>query len=330
MFAVRILTKPTKGGRMSRRKGGCLTAAAVALSLLVCAVGATLLYLVLTGGVPSSGGGAATGVEPKSFSEYSWSELSEVAQLVAQEGSDEEGRALAQSYGISVGDVRTVPLADGHQATLTVVGIRADERADGSGAAGLTLMLSPIALRPMNAEGTNAGGWEGSDLRAWLAGEGADLLPAELMEAVVPVSKATNNVGVTSEASAVTETVDELWLFSASEVCGEITWFADEYGTEPNYYTGYVDFSVYDALLSLEGEQYEYFASMGVTALSDPNGALALDYGGAETTWWYRSAYPYTFTGEDESYFYQVMSSGYPSSVGLSSESAGVVVGLCL
>ena len=53
-------------------------------------------------------------------------------------------------------------------------------------------------------------------------------------------------------------------------------------------------------------------------------------YGGADTAWWYRTAYPYSFTGEDASYFYQVMSSGYPSTTGLASESAGVVAGMCL
>ena len=106
---------------------------------------------------------------------------------------------------------------------------------------------------------------------------------------------------------------DELWLFSASEVCGAITWFTDEYGDEPNLYTGYVDFAPYDEMLSSEGEQYEYFASSGVRASSDPLGVLKLAYGSSATSWWYRTSYPYTFTGEDASYFYQVMASGYPS-----------------
>ena len=315
---------------MSGRRGGWLTALAVALGVIVCALGAALLYLVLTAQPAAPAGEGQDALERKSFSEYSWSELAEVAQLVASAGSDDEGRAVAQDYGVSVGDVRAVPLSDGRQATLTVVGIRADERADGSGPCGLTLMLSPIAVEPMNASDTNAGGWEGSELRAWLSGEGAALLPEELAGAAVSVRKKTNNVGVTSDAAAVTETADALWLFSASEVCGELSWFTDEYGSVPNAHTGYVDFSAYDALLSQEGEQYEYFASRGVTGSSDPEGALAQDFGGSPVAWWYRTAYPYTFTGEDESYFYQVMSSGYPSSVGLAGEPAGVVVGLCL
>lgn len=319
---------------MSGHARGCLRAAAVALSVAVFALGATLLYLVLTNqgpiGAEAPGQPQEQAVEPASFSEYSWSELAQVARLIAGEQNDDDGRALAQRYGIEVGDVRAVPLADGRQAQATVVGIRADERADGSGTTGITLMISPIALEPMNAEATSAGGWEASGLRAWLADEGVALLPSELAEAAVPVRKLTNNVGVTDDASSVTETTDALWLFSASEVCGELTWFVDEYGEVPNAYTGYVDFAAYDELLSQEGEQYEYFATEGVTPSSDPSGALEQDLGGAPTAWWYRTAYPYTFTGDDESYFYQVMSSGYPSSVGLASEGAGVVVGLCL
>ena len=269
--------------------------------------------------------------EGSSASEKSTEEWSSRAHSFLSEApTDAEGRAVAEKYCVAVGDVRPLPLDDGRSATLTVVGIRADARADGSGVAGLTLMASPIALRPMNDVATNAGGWEASTLRAWLAGEGLELLPDELADAVVAVEKRTNNVGVTADASAVTQTADELWLFSASEVCGAPGWFVAEYGAEPNYHTGYVDFAVYDALLAAEGEQYEHFRDAGVTGSSDPSGALALTYGGAETPWWYRTAYPYSFTGEDASFFYQVMASGYPSGTGLASESAGVVVGMCL
>lgn len=317
---------------MSRRGGGCLTAAAVALSLVVLALAAGLVCLVLTNGAPTAEVGAPLEEElvPKAFDEYAWGELSEVAAMISSAPSDEEGRAIAEKYGVSVGSVRPLALDDGRTCSLTVVGIRADERADGSGVSGLTLMASPISVRAMNEEETNAGGWESSDLRSWLAAEGMGLLPDELAEAIVPVRKLTNNVGVTSDAASVTETDDSLWLFSASEVCGTVTWFTDEYGVEPNAHTGYVDFAPYDALLNLEGEQYEYFSAAGVSASSDPQGALRLTYGGSETSWWYRTAYPFTYVGGDECYFYQVMASGYPSTTGLATSASGVTVGFCL
>ena len=317
---------------MERHGSGCLTAMAVVLGIVLVALGAGLLWLVSSGGAPVPATIASGGdeVEPRSFSEYSWEELAEVAQLVAAAPSDEEGDALAEEYGVGVGATRPLALDDGRQATLTVVGVRADERADGSGVAGLTLMASPIAVRPMNSIDTNAGGWEASELRAWLDTEGSALLPDALADAVVAVSKSTNNVGVSSDAAAVTQTSDRLWLFSASEVCGAPGWFAQEYGEEPNAYTGYVDFSVYDDILAAEGEQYAYFADAGVSGSSDPGHVLALDWAGADVAWWYRTSYPYSFTGEDASYFYQVMASGYPSTTALASTEAGVTVGLCL
>lgn len=313
--------------------GGCLAAAAAVLALALVAAAGALAWLVLGGpGAQTEEPSAATneGLAPRSFADYGWDELAEVAALVAAAPSDEEGLALAEEWDVGVGSVRTVELPSGTPAELRVVGVRHDERADGSGVAGLTLMLGPVALAPMNATATNAGGWEGSDLRAALAQGKGGLLPEGLAEHVVAVSKSTNNVGVTADADAVTQTADELWLFSASEVCGPLSWFSDEYGEEPTAGTGWVDFAPYDALLSAEGEQYAWFAESGVTGSSDPGHVLARTWGGGRVGWWYRTAYPYTFTGQDASFFYQVMPSGFPSSVGQADVEAGVCVGLCL
>lgn len=317
---------------MSRHGGGCLAAVAVTLSLLVLALGAGLLCLVVTGGVPGAQTAASQHeeLEPKQFSEYSWDELAQVADLIAQAPSDEEGRSVAEAWHIHVGDSRPLPLSDGVQAQLIVVGIRHDQRADGSGVAGLTLMTSPVALRPMNDEDTNEGGWEKSELRSWLATDGLALLPEDLSGNLVEVTKLTNNSGVTKETSDVTETSDTLWLFSLTEVCGPVDLFATEYGDEVRARTYYEDYTVYDDVLSAEGTQYEYFADAGITDLADASGTLALGYSGSDVSWWYRSPYPYTFGYDDEYFFYQVMPSGYPSTLGYASQEAGVVLGLCL
>ena len=319
---------------MARRGGGCLTAVAVVLSVAVLAIGAGLLYLVVSGNVPGAQDAPAaereSALEHKDFEDYSWDELAEVADLIAQAPSDEEGRAVADEWGVHVGDERPLELSDGIQARLVVVGIRHDARADGTGVAGLTLLASPIALQPMNASDTNAGGWEASALRAWLATDGRDLLPEDLSSHLVEVTKMTNNVGVTSDAASVTATADALWPFSLAEVCGPVDLFATEYGAEVRARTYYQDYTVYDTLLTQEGTQYEYFAEAGVTDLADASGVLAQRYGGAAAAWWYRSSYPYTFGAGDEYFFYQVMESGYPSTVGYASQPVGVVVGMCL
>ncbi|MBM6675155.1 hypothetical protein H6A07_00100 [Olsenella uli] len=317
-------------GRRGGRGGGVLTFLLILLSLCVCAAGAFALHYVMTATPGAAAAPEERELEPKRFSEYDWDELAEVAQMVADAPSDEEGEALAAEWGVAVGDTRPLPLSDGRQASLTVVGIRCDQLADGSGTAGLTLMTSPISLQPMNDAASNAGGWEGSQIRSWLATEGADLLPEGLASRVRTVTKSTNNVGVTSDSASVTQTDDALWLFSLSEVCGPIDLFANEYGDQVRARTYYIDYTVYDALLSGEGEQYPLFAQKGVSCLSDSSGALALEYGGAPTSWWYRTSYPYTFTGDDAYYFYQAMETGYPSALGQADQPAGVVVGLCL
>ena len=321
---------------MSDRRGGCLTALLLVLSIAVVAVGGALLYLVVTGQVPSTGQveeGAADvgpGLEPGGFADYDWDDLARVARLVSEAPTDEEGVRIAREWGIEVGDVRPLSLADGRQASVTVVGIRCDERADGEGRAGLTLMVSPISVRPINDADTNDGGWEASSLRAWLQGDGLSLLPEELASAVVPVSKSTNNVGFSSDPSCVSGTEDRLWLFSLSEVAGEVDLFAREYGEEVRERTYYLDYVVYDEILSAEGEQYPYFRDAQVGCASDPGHVLALEYGGSATSWWLRSPYPLSFKGMAGTYFYQVMDTGFPSSLGSAGQASGVTVGLCL
>ncbi len=319
---------------MARRGSGCLTALALVLSIAFVALAATLFMLVANGGGPGSpeDEGSPERVAAGSFDEYSWQELSDIAGLIAAAPSDEEGRAVASQHGIEVGDTRTLTLGDASVVELRVVGIRAGERADGGGVAGLTLMTSPIAVRPFSDE-KNEGGWESSDLRSWLAGEGASLLPDELVSRVVPVLKVTDNAAVrygdSGAVEALTTTADALWVPSVSEVCGEVDWFAQEYGTTPSASSEYVDFRPYDEALSAQGEQYEYFSDAGVDG-SGTSGALVMAYGGTACNWWYRTSYPYALEGWEQRMVYQVMSSGYPGMTSGPSEQAGVVVGLCL
>ena len=273
-----------------------------------------------------------------SVQEYSWDELSQISALISAAGSDADATEIAIRYHLCNADgtldgtqTKQIVLADGTSVTMQVLGFNHDERADGTGRAGITFgSCGIVGTHAMNESDTTSGGWRDSSLRSWMNGDLVAQLPDDVAGAIVPVTKLSNNVGVTSDSASVTQTTDALWLFSASEVCGPLDWFVREYGAEPSPYTDYVDFAAYDALLSSEGEQYEYFSAADVTASSDPRGVLELTYGGAGVAWWYRTAYPYSFTGQDASYFYQVMASGYPGTTGLASEPAGVAVGLCL
>lgn len=334
---------------MGKKNGsGAGAYVALAVSALFVAGCALAFWLVATGRLKASGrhaepaataaDPAGTGVPaPKAFSEYSWDELSQIARMISAAADDAAGLEVAREYGIVGADgaiadcVRPIELTDGHVVTCRVVGARADELADGSGKAGLTFMTSPLSRRGMNDEDTNLGGWESSRLRAWLAADSLALLPQELSSGVVEVSKTTNNTGSVKggDFDVLTSTADKLWAFSASEVYGDVTWFAQEYGDKPIANTGYVDFAPYDRLLCSEGAQYAYFAEQGVrdrASFSALEGAV----GSMGGNWWLRTPYPASLVGVEDSCFYQVMASGYPSTVLRASEENGVVAGFCL
>lgn len=285
-------------------------------------------------GQETEGQGAETAqtLEPKDFTDYSWDELSQISTKIAAAATDDDGLAIAQEYkladaaGAPVNETREVVLDDNTLAYVRIVGFRHDQRADGSGVAGMTLMVSMLSEQPMETSNTSQGGWESSSLRAWLAGDGMALLPDDLASHIVSVSKASNNVGVTSDLASVTQTADGLWAFSAVEVCGNITWFEDEFATEISYTAGL------DTVLNAEGAQYPYFSAAGVTEeTGGQSGALALTYRGSSRPWWYRSAYPLNYADtSSSSYFFRASETGFPSSVGQANATAGVVAGLCI
>lgn len=285
-------------------------------------------------GQETEGQGAETAqtLEPKDFTDYSWDELSQISTKISAAATDDDGLAIAQEYnladaaGAPVNETREVVLDDNALAYARIVGFRHDQRADGSGVAGMTLMVSMLSEQPMETSNTSQGGWESSSLRAWLAGDGMALLPDDLASHIVSVSKASNNVGVTSDLASVTQTADGLWAFSAVEVCGNITWFEDEFATEISYTAGL------DTVLNAEGAQYPYFSAAGVTEeTGGQSGALALTYRGSSRPWWYRSAYPLNYADtSSSSYFFRASETGFPSSVGQANATAGVVAGLCI
>ena len=267
-------------------------------------------------------------LSPKPFGEYSWDELRQIANLIEQAPSEEDGRAVALEYGLISEDgtissqTRQLDLPNGVICDVRIVGILHDERSDGQGLAGITFMAGPIDVQAMNPSPVAAGGWEACEMRSWLASDGMSLLPEDLSSAIVSVRKATNNVGITNTYESVTFTDDALWLFSPHEVCGDLSWFSDEFGSR---------FTYMDSVINAEGAQYEAFAEGGVTGESDPGDMLVLPLMGQKCPWWYRSPYPLNANdASDPGVFYQVMASGYPSSVGQADVAVGVVVGFCL
>ena len=299
------------------------------IAVLLCAC----VLLAGCAGMQNGGSSEAKPIEQKSLDDYSWHELSRISSEISQAPSDEEARSVAAKYGLLEADgsltrqTKQLVLNGDRALDVRLAGIRHDDRSDGAGKAGLTFMsIGGLALRPMNEGQTIEGGWEGSALRAWLAGEGKAMLEPELQAALVPVNKWTNNVGITDDPASVTPTSDAVWVFSAHEVCGDIFWDGDEFF----YQRGDEDV---DGLVNSEGAQYEAFAQAGVTQTSDPTGMLSLANSTGASPWWYRTPYPFDWhidnTGSN-GFFYQVRESGYPESLGSPEVPASVVFGFCV
>lgn len=229
--------------------------------------------------------------------DYSWEELAQIAALVADAPSDDEGVSIAADYNLCDADGRIdetqtkdLELSNGTTVPVAVAGIRSDERSDGSGVAGLTLVTrASLGKQAYNPEGGSIS-WEGAPLRSWLNQTVAAVLPEGLADLIVPVTKLSND-----PTGGQCETSDSLWLLSYSELCG----------TPPNG-------------RAAEGAQYRTFFDQGVNGLATSALALADDY------WWLRGA------SSDGSYQMTVTPEGDPNYARNPVYEFDVIAGFCL
>ncbi len=260
------------------------------------------------------GGEAAT--VKSAVEAYTWDELAQISDEIGAAGDEAAAIEVAKKYNLCTPEgkldgtqVKLVTLTNNMTVPVQIVGFAHDDKTAG-GKAGITFMFGDaIAEAPMNQTDTNAGGWEASQMRAYLNGDGMALLPEDLKKVVAPVDKLTNNVGETQDVSAVTTTSDSLWLLSAAELCGSIDWYSD-----PSY----------NAVLNAEGFEYQLFRDTAVDS-SNANDILVKNYQNSPLIWWERSPNPYGSAG-----FQRVGSGGYPSGYDYAGNSFGVVPGFCL
>lgn len=260
------------------------------------------------------GGEAAT--VKSAVEAYTWDELAQISDEIGAAGDEAAAIEVAKKYNLCTPEgkldgtqVKLVTLTNNMTVPVQIVGFAHDDKTAG-GKAGITFMFGDaIAEAPMNQTDTNAGGWEASQMRAYLNGDGMALLPEDLKKVVAPVDKLTNNVGETQDVSAVTTTSDSLWLLSAAELCGSIDWYSD-----PSY----------NAVLNAEGFEYQLFRDTAVDS-SNANDILVKNYQNSPIGWWERSPSPNT-----SGIFQVVGSGGYPGIIGGASFSYGVVPGFCL
>lgn len=260
---------------------------------------------------------AASATVKSAVEAYTWDELSQISAEIAAAGDEVAGIEVAKKYNLCTPDgqldgtqVKSVTLTDGTQTTVQIIGFNHDEKTSG-GKAGITFIFgNAIAEMPMNPSDTNAGGWEASQPRAYLNSDGMALLPQELVSKISAVDKLTNNIGETENASSVSVTSDALWLPSATEVCGVVSWFGDGSG--------------YDEVVNAEGSEYKLYRDESVDS-EGPNEILVKTYNGEPCLWWERSPYP--FLPDD---FLYVDDAGNASFCNYTSYSYGVVPCFCI
>lgn len=290
---------------MDKRVTGMVIAAVIALT---CVVGC------VNDSAQSNGGGQAPVVDngiKQSVNEYSWEELSGIAEQISASESTETALDIAKKYNLTNEEgaldgtqTKAIQLDDGASATVQIVGFYHDDLT-GTGKAGITFMTGNVVARQSVVDSyADPLFWETSSIRSWLATDMLDRLPSDLSSLIMPVDKITNNSGL--KTGDVSSTSDQLWLFSGVELCGLAEWTSDDESNE---------------VLNAEGEQYKLFADTGVSK-SGSNAILAKN--GEDDSWWIRP------TTCSSSFVRCVDSHGSVEANNVGSTHGGVVFGFCI
>lgn len=187
-----------------------------------------------------------------SFEKASWSDIA----ALSESGS-------ADKY-FSVGDEKTISLTTGEQVTLVILGFDHDDLTSG-GKAGMTIGMKNLLATTyrMNATGTNAGGWDESEMRTSTMATLLSQLPSDLQGVIKQVNKKAT---AGSQSTSITTSADKLWLLAEVEVDGTTS-------------AGYAD----------EGEQYEYWKTVKDGTVAADRIKYLSNGSGSASYWWLRS-----------------------------------------
>lgn len=173
-----------------------------------------LLGMLLAGGNGGGGGG------DKPWEEMTWDEV--IAATKNGKYKDFE-----------IGAMKELDLGTEGIVHMQIVGIDVDDLADGSGKAPLTFISKELlntshrmnpALTPSVApydEGTGSiGGWEKCEMRTYLKGTIKPLIPENVRNAIVDVTKYSNIFNTAGKKAANVATTDDVWIPSNQEIFG--------------------------------------------------------------------------------------------------------------
>lgn len=144
-------------------------------------------------------------VEKVTFANGSWADISRIA---------EAGEA---SEYFAVGDMRTISI-DGNPYEMEIVAFDHDDKADGSGKAGITCVCTDAyGTRSYNSS-SSAIGWDKSGLRSFCNDTLYAKFDAELQSVIKQVTKRSYTGGSVS----IVSTDDYCWVLSSKEIGGSI------------------------------------------------------------------------------------------------------------
>lgn len=222
-----------------------------------------------------------------SFEKASWSDIA----ALSESGS-------ADKY-FSVGDEKTISLTTGEQVTFVILGFDHDDLTSG-GKAGMTIGMKNLLATTyrMNATGTNAGGWDESEMRTSTMATLLSQLPSDLQGVIKQVNKKAT---AGSQSTSITTSADKLWLLAEVEVDGTTS-------------AGYAD----------EGEQYEYWKTVKDGTVAADRIKYLSNGSGSAYTWWLRS--PLVSNSSNFRYIYSTGGVNY----NYASVTRGVSFGFCV
>ena len=129
----------------------------------------------------------------------------------------------------SIGDTKELDLGTEGRQLMEIVAFDTDDKADGSGKAKITwiskgLLNTAHRINPFkveNTEGTGTlGGWEKSEMRTYLKETIKPLIPSEVRNNIVEVTKVSKAYKASDETDYQQVTSDDLWIPSYKEIRG--------------------------------------------------------------------------------------------------------------
>lgn len=212
---------------------------------------------------------------------YSWAELAQISQDIAACGSRSEAVNVAikfhlcTSSGTLTGnEVKSFSLSDETVAQAQIIGFYHDN-VTGGGKAGISFITKNcVADHPYNDNGKTTGGWQSSDVRAWLNSDMFGRLPNDMRDAVKAVDKVSDRTGQGNGLSDLVTTSDRLWLLSVKE----------SGGNQPsNVYAKKKSTETLIKVMDAEGSRYQLYLD------NDTPATLKKTFNGGISYWWLRT-----------------------------------------